>query len=152
MKTILPVDHFHVVLTIPDRINPLALQNKREIYKILFRSGSETLMTLGRDPKHLGAEIGIIAMLHTWGQNLSDHPHLHCIVTGGGLKEDQKRWIHSKKKKDGSPFFVHVDVISDLFKKKFIACLQKSYDQKKLEFYGRIDHLNSEKNFKDFTS
>ena len=151
-KLLLPVVHFHVVLTLPDTINPLALQNKREIYQILFRSGSETLMELGHDPRHLGAEIGVIAMLHTWGQNLVDHPHLHCIVTGGGLKQEKNRWIHAKKKKNGSPFFVHVDVISDLFKKKFIAYLQESYEKKKLAFFGRIDHLNSEKNFKDFTN
>ena len=118
-QNLLPISYFHIVLTIPDSLNPLALVNQKVVYNILFKAGSETLLELGRDPKHLGAEIGIIAVLHTWGQNLMDHPHLHCITTGGGLSKDGKKWISPKKTKKGNDFFVHVDVISDLFKKKF---------------------------------
>ncbi len=126
---VLPVVYFHTVFTIPDTLNHLALHNQRVIYNVLFRSGSETLLTLGKDDKHLGARIGVIATLHTWGQNLTDHPHLHCIVTGGGLSEDGKRWKHAKKLKNGDDFFVHVNVLSDLFKKKFLGYLKEAYDK-----------------------
>jgi len=84
-EELLTVTYFHVVLTIPDLLNPLALVNQQVIYDILFRAGSETLLTLGKDPKHLGGDLGIMAILHTWGKNLIDHPHLHCVVPGGGL-------------------------------------------------------------------
>jgi len=137
--------YFHVVLTLPDELNPLVLQNKREIYAILFRAGSETLLDLGRDPRHLGGQIGFIAMLHTWGQNLLDHPHLHCIVPCGGLSEDGKRWIHAKRKRNGQSFFVHVDVISDLFKKKFLAYFRESCRLGRIRFCGKTEHLLSKK-------
>ena len=94
------------------------------IYGILFKAASETLLTLGKDPKHLGGDIGIIAVLHTWGQTLTDHPHLHCIVPGGGLSADWKKWKYSKKAKYRK-FFIHVDVISDLYKKKYLYYFKK---------------------------
>jgi hypothetical protein len=149
-KELLPVKYFHVVLTIPEELNRIALQNKKEIYDILFKAGSETLLTLGKDVKHLGGEIGIIAVLHTWGQTLIEHPHLHCIVPGGGLSGDGKRWISSKKsKKRKNDFFIHVNVISDLFKKKFLSYFKKSYDSGKIRFEGEISAMRDRIVFKE---
>lgn len=150
---LLPVRYFHIVLTLPDDLNPLALVNQRVIYRILFRAGSETLLELGRDAKHLGGEIGVLTALHTWGQNLLDHPHLHCIVTGGGLSDDGQQWVLPKKakKKNGKrkKFFIHVNVISDLFKKKFLAYLQEAYDDDELKFVGKTAALESPEAFKE---
>jgi len=116
------------------------------MYSILFKSASETLLALGKDPKHLGAEIGIIAVLHTWGQNLMDHPHLHCIVTGGGLSKDKSKWIKAKKAKHKN-FFIHVNVLSDLFKKKFLYYFKKARKNQELKFIGRVSELNDHKVF-----
>ena len=149
-KELLPVKYFHVVLTIPEELNRIALQNKKMIYDILFKAGSETLITLGKDTRHLGGEIGIIAVLHTWGQNLMEHPHLHCIVPGGVLTEDGKRWLRAKKsKKRKGNFFIPVNVISDLFKKKFLSYLKKSYDRGELRFEGEIKAIKDITVFKE---
>jgi hypothetical protein len=149
-KQVLRIVYFHAVFTIPDMLNSLALTNQRVLYNILFRAGSETLLELGRDIKHLGAEIGVIATLHTWGQNLMDHPHLHCIVTGGGLSEDGKKWVQPRKTSKGGDFFVHVNVLSDLFKNKFIAYLKEAFDAGKLGFYGDTECLRSKASFYRF--
>jgi hypothetical protein len=149
-KQVLPVVYFHTVFTLPDMLNALILINQLVLYRILFRAGSETLLELGRDPKHLGAEIGVMATLHTWGQNLMDHPHLHCIVTGGGLSGDGKGWVYPKRTLKGVDFFVHVNVLSDLFKKKFLAYLKEAYEADELTFCGRIAHLRTESAFKRF--
>jgi len=143
---LLPVVYYHIVFTIPDILNPLVLINKRILYGILFKAASETLLTLCKDPKHLGAEIGIIAVLHTWGQTLTDHPHLHCIVPGGGLTLDGKKWKYSKKEKFNK-FFIHVNVISDLFKKKFLYYLKKVYKNNELKFVGKTKNIGSKKGF-----
>jgi hypothetical protein len=140
-KEVLPVTYFHVVLTLPRELNSIALLNQKVVYDLLFKAGSETLMQLGEDPKHLGAEIGIIAVLHTWGQNLLDHPHLHCIVPGGGLSDDGQRWLYPKKSKKNKKFFVHVHVIGDLFKKKFLAYLKQAYRKGELKFVGKTQYL-----------
>ena len=100
---------------------------------MFFRAASETLLTLGRDPKYLGAEIGCVVLLHTWGQNLHQHPHLHCVIPGGGLSPDGKRWVSCRK-----GFFVPVRVLSRLFRGKFLALLQKAFDRKQLEFHGNL--------------
>lgn len=148
-KELLPVKYFHIVFTIPDKLNRIALQNKKIVYDILFKAGSETLLTLGKDKKHLGAEIGLIALLHTWGQTLIEHPHLHCIVPGGGLSEDGERWLAMKKgKKQGKDFFIHVNVISDLFKKNFLYYLKKSRDKGQLQFNGEIKSYRESAEFK----
>ena len=149
-KQVLRVVYFHTVFTIPDMLNPLALTNQRVLYNILFRAGSETLLELGRDPKHLGAEIGVIATLHTWGQNLMDHPHLHCIVTGGGLSEDGRKWVRPRRTLKGEDFFVHVNVLSDLFKKKFLAYLTEAFDAGSLTFCGNTEYLRSKTSFYRF--
>ncbi len=146
-KELLPVSYLHGVLTIPYELNPIALINQKEIYDILFKSGTETLRELGFDPKHLGAEIGIIAILHTWGQNLMDHPHLHCIVPCGGLSVDSKKWLLPKKSTSKKKFFVHVNVISDLFKKKFLFYFKGLYLSGKLNFVGKITNLGKRQEF-----
>ncbi len=145
-KELLPIKYYHVVLTIPHELNEITLRNKKVMYDILFKSGSQTLLRLGKDMKRLGAEIGLIAVLHTWGQNLMDHPHLHCIVSGGGLSEDGNKWIKPRKsgKKD---FFVHVNVISDLYKKKFLYYTKEAYKTDKLKFVGKIGALEDRKEF-----
>ena len=137
---VLDVEYFHVVFTLPHELAPLALQNRRTVYGMLFRAASETLLTLGRDPKHLGAELGCLALLHTWGQNLLAHPHPHCVVPGGGLSFDGERWVSCR---DG--FFLPVRVLSRLFRGKFLTQLQRAFDHNELEFHGRLRDLNHPK-------
>ena len=117
-REVLDLEYFHVVFTLPHELAPLALQNRRAVYGMLFRAASETLATIARDPKHLGAEIGCLALLHTWGQNLLAHPHLHCVIPGGGISSDGERWVHCR---DG--FFLPVRVLSRMFRGKFLALL-----------------------------
>ena len=103
---LLPVEYFHVVFTLPEELSPLALQNKRIIYGLLFKAASETLLEIAADPRHLGAEIGFLAVLHSWGQTLQHHPHLHCVVPGGGLSPDHSKWIACRQ-----GFFLPVRVL-----------------------------------------
>jgi hypothetical protein len=149
---LLPVSYFHVVMTISDLLNPLVRYNQKVMYDILFKAGSETLLTLGRDSKHLGADVGFMAILHTWGSNLIDHPHLHFVVPCGGLSEDEMEWLWPRKSKKRKKFFVHVDVISDLFKKKFIHYLNKAYQKGELKLEGHVEHLKKKAAFKKFKS
>lgn len=144
-EDILPIRYFHVVFTIPAELRPLALSNQEVMYNILFRSVSETLIKLGNDPKHLGARIGFMAILHTWGQNLMDHPHVHCVVPSGGLSPDGSRWVSSTKK-----FFISVSVMSELFKEKFRAYLKSSYESGELVFPSIISHLRERRAFERF--
>lgn len=139
---LLPIPYLHVVFTLPQELALLTLQNKRAVYKILFRSASRTLQILAADPKHLGAKIGILAVLHTWGQTLAVHPHLHCVMTGGGISPDGKRWIPCKvSKRNKKEFFVHVDVLSSFFRKRFIRSLKRAYRTGELRFRGKTAHL-----------
>jgi hypothetical protein len=133
---LLPVEYFHVVFTLPAALGPLALQNKREIYGALFRAAAETLSTIARDPKHLGAEIGFLMVLHTWGQTIHHHPHVHCVVPGGGLSPDGTRWIACRK-----GFFLPVRVLSRLFRKKFLHLLKRLYAKGKLSLTGSVATL-----------
>lgn len=133
---LLPVGYFHVVFTLPQQIGALALQNAAEIYRILFRSVSETLLTIAADSKHLGAAIGFLAVLHTWGQNLHLHPHIHCVVPGGGIGPDGARWISCRKS-----FFLPVRVLSRLFRRTFLTYLRKAFRQGKLKFHGEMAGL-----------
>jgi hypothetical protein len=141
-RDLLEVGYFHVVFTVPESLNPLALQNQKEFYSLLFKAASETLVELSRDPKYLGAEIGFISVLHTWGQNLMDHPHLHCIVPGGGLSFDGTRFVCSRKK-----FFIPVKVLSRKFRGKFLAFLKEEFQDDKLVFHGKIEPLSGKHNF-----
>ena len=134
---ILPVEYYHLVFTVSNLLASLALQNKRLFYNILFHATSKTLMTIASDPKHLGAQIGFLAVLHTWGQKLMHHPHLHCVVPGGGLSHDGQRWISCR-----AGFFLPVRVLSRLFRRLFIEMLEKTFDQGKLEFEGKIKRLS----------
>ena len=136
LQRLLPVPYFHLVFTIPEQLNPLALRNKDVVYKILFEAASATLLELARDPNRLGADIGLTAVLHTWGQNLLLHPHLHCVVTGGGLSPDGSRWIAGRQR-----YLLPVKVMAKLFRGKFLALLEQAYQDAKLELRGSTAEL-----------
>jgi hypothetical protein len=133
---LLPVAYFHVVFTLPAEVAAIAFQNKAAVYAILFKTAAETLRTIAADSKHLGAEIGLIAVLHSWGQNLHYHPHLHCIVPGGGLSLDGTRWISCRP-----GFFLPVRVLSRLFRRLFLEELRAAHDAGRLGFFGDLAHL-----------
>jgi hypothetical protein len=142
-QELLDVGYFHIVFTIPATLNPIALRNQKTIYNMLFRAASESLRELAVDSKYLGADIGVLAVLHTWGQNLMEHPHIHCLVPGGGLSPDGLRWINSSKK-----FFIPVKVLSRKFRGKFLAFLKEAMQNGVLEFIGQITYLNDPSNFR----
>jgi hypothetical protein len=135
---LLDTQYFHVVFTVPEEIAAIAYQNKELVYDILFRATSETLRTIAADPKHLGAEIGFFAVLHSWGQNLLFHPHLHCVVSGGGLSPDGKRWIPCRP-----GFFLPVRVLSRLFRRLFLESLEKAFDDGQLQFFSSLQELQN---------
>ena len=135
---LLDTQYFHVVFTVPEEIAAIAYQNKELVYDILFRATSETLRTIAADPKHLGAEIGFFAVLHSWGQNLPFHPHLHCVVSGGGLSPDGKRWIPCRP-----GFFLPVRVLSRLFRRLFLESLEKAFDDGQLQFFSSLQELQN---------
>ena len=130
---LLPVPYFHVVFTLPAKIASIAFQNKKVVYNILFQTAAETLRIIAADPKHLGARIGLIAVLHSWGQTLSYHPHLHCIVPGGGPSPDGTRWIACRPN-----FFLPVRVLSRLFRRLFLQALRTAFEAGQLQFFGDI--------------
>ena len=130
---LLPAPYFHLVFTLPEILSPLALQNPRVVYGILFRAASQTLLEVAATPKHLGAKIGFLAVLHTWGQNLMHHPHLHLVVPAGGLSADASRWIPCRP-----GFFLPVRVLSRVFRGKFIALLRKAFETGQLAFHGQL--------------
>jgi hypothetical protein len=132
---LLPVPYFHVVFTVPEAIAGIALQNKAVVYDILFRAAAETLQTIAADPKHLGAAIGVTAVLHTWGQNLFHHPHIHCIVPGGGVSPD-RRWIACRP-----GFFLSVRVLSRLYRRLFLERLHAAFNAGMLNFFGELAGL-----------
>jgi hypothetical protein len=134
---LLPVEeYFHVVFTLPQQIAALALQNAKTVYTILFKAVAETMLTIAADPKHLGATIGFLAVLHTWGQNLHHHPHVHCVVPGGGVSPDHSRWIACRKS-----FFLPVEVLSCFFRKRFLIRLRTAHRKGKLRFQGELESL-----------
>lgn len=133
---LLDIEYFHVVFTLPQEIAAIAYQNKAVVYNLLFAATAETLRTIGADPKHLGADIGFFAVLHTWGQNLMHHPHLHCVVPGGGLSPDGERWIGCRP-----GFFLPVRVLSRLFRGKFLALLQGGFERQQLRLQGELQGL-----------
>ena len=128
---LLPVGYFHVVFTLPAPIADIAFQNKRVVYDLLFKASAETMLTIAADPKHLGARIGITAVLHTWGSAMSHHPHVHMIVPGGGISLDGSKWISCRK-----TFLLSFSVLSQLFKRLFLEKLIKAHDDRLLNFYG----------------
>jgi hypothetical protein len=139
---LLNTQYFHVVFTVPEQIARIAYQNKKVVYGILFRATADTLRTIAADPKHLGAEIGFFAVLHSWGSNLLHHPHLHCVVPGGGLSPDGSRWISCRP-----GFFLPVRVLSRLFRRLFLEYLIKAFDAGKLEFFSSLEPLRERRAF-----
>jgi len=133
---LLDTEYFHVVFTVPQPIAAIALQNKQVVYNILFRATAETLRTIAADPKHLGAQIGFFAVLHTWGSAMTHHPHLHCVVPGGGISPDGTRWISCRSK-----FFLPVAVLARLFRRLFLGYLQQAFDAGDLQFISSLEPI-----------
>jgi len=137
LERLLPVPYFHLVFTIPDDLNPLALRNRKVVFDILFAAAAQTLLAIARDGKHLGGQVGFTAVLHTWGQNLLFHPHLHCVVTGGGLSHDGMCWIPARE-----DYLLPVDVLASLFRGKFLAALDGAYRDGQLDLTGSTAELS----------
>ena len=135
---VLDTEYFHVVFTVPPLIADLALRNKRVVYRLLFRATADTLRTIAADPDHLGAEIGFFAVLHTWGQTLTHHPHLHCVIPGGGLSRDGTRWVACRP-----GFFLPVRVLSRLFRRRFLDALQAAYEARTVRLDGVVETLGA---------
>src|SRR5271163_5358777 len=128
-QDLLSVPYFHVVFTLPHQLNPLCQSNPRLLYDLLFRATAQTMLEVAANPKHLGAKIGFLSILHTWGQNLRLHPHLHCVVPAGGFDPSYSHWVHPKY-----PFFLPVKVLSRVFRGKFVGRLKRAFRKKKLQF------------------
>ncbi len=139
---LLPLAYFHVVFTVPSAIGDIAYQNKALVYDLLFKAAAETLLTIGADPKHLGARLGLTAVLHTWGSAMTHHPHLHCIVPGGGLSLDGQHWIASRP-----TFFLPVKVLSRRFRRVFLDRLCELYRAGRLAFFANLNHLQDPRAF-----
>ena len=137
-QRLLPVPYFHVVFTLPDELNPLALRNKELIFDLLFRAAAQTLEQIAGQEEHLGAQIGFTAVLHTWGQKLQFHPHLHCVVTGGGLETGRERWIAASPK-----YFLCIKVLGPVFQGKFLEALKKAYHEGELSLAGSTQELKN---------
>ncbi len=139
---LLPVGYFHVVFTLPAEVADIACQNKAVVYDLLFKAASETMMTIAADPKHLGARIGITAVLHTWGSAMTHHPHVHMIVPGGGISPDGMRWVASR-----AAFLLPVRVLSKLFRRLFLTRLLELHAAGKLAFFGQSERLGDRRAF-----
>src|ERR1019366_9369749 len=143
-RELLPTPYVHVIFTIPRRLAPLALQNKKVIYDLLFRTCAETLLEVARDPRHLGGEIGFFGVLHSWNQKLEHHPHIHCVIPAGGISPDHPRWVPPRY----PGFFLPVKVLGRVFRGKFIAGLQRLYRRKQLRCAGPSAALADAKQFR----
>lgn len=143
LTRLLPTPYFHVVFTLPEQLQPLGLKNRRIIYDLLFGAASQTLLQLAADPRRLGAQIGFTAVLHTWGQNLLFHPHLHCVVTGGGLSLDGERWIAGR-----ADYFLPVRALGQLFRGKFLAGLKAAYQGGRMTLTGSVASLHDPREFR----
>ncbi|MDH5676670.1 MAG: IS91 family transposase [Myxococcales bacterium] len=142
---LLPLPYFHVVFTVPQQVAAVALGNKKVVYSILFRAAARTLQQIAADPRHLGAQLGFLAILHTWTQTLQHHPHIHCVVPGGGLAPDGSRWVRSRE-----DFLLPVKVLSKLFAGKFLDLLTKAYERGELRFGGSTASLAQAHGFKQW--
>jgi hypothetical protein len=144
-RELLPVPYYHVVFSVPHTLVPLMWQNKRILFTLLFETSADTLLEIAADPRHLGAQIGFLSILHTWGQTLQAHPHVHCVVPGGGPSADQSHWIASR-----SNYFLPVKVLSRVFRGKFVDGLRKMFRRQQLVFHGSCVSLAKERAFKAF--
>jgi len=144
-QELLPVGYYHLVFSLPHSLVPLVWQNKKVLFTLLFEAAAATLLEVAADPKHLGAEIGFLSILHTWGQTLQPHPHLHCVVPGGGLAPNHQRWVASR-----AHFFLPVKVLSRVFRGKFVAGLRRAADTGQLAFYGECLPLANPQAFAAF--
>ena len=145
-KELLPVRYLHSVFTIPHELSPLALQNKWVIYSLLLRTSAETLLQVARDPKRLGAQIGFFSILHTWNQKIEHHVHVHCVLPGGGLSADHRRWIQPRSEN----FFLPKHVLAEVFRGKFVDALREAFAEGRLHFYGRLKFLSQPRAFNAF--
>ena len=141
-RELLPTRYLHVVFTLPHRLAPLVLQNKKVLYGLLFRTSAETLLEVARDPRHLGAEIGFFSVLHTWSQKLNIHPHVHCVVPAGGLSLDHTRWVRSRDN-----YFLPKGVLREIFRGKFVHALKQAFQKGQLRFEGDLKLLAQPKTF-----
>src|SRR6267142_761855 len=141
-RELLPTRYLHVVFTLPSRLAPLVLQNKKILYDLLFRTSAETLLEVARHPRHLGAEIGFFSVLHTWSQKLKIHPHVHCVVPAGGLSPDHTRWVRSRDN-----YFLPKQVLREIFRGKFIDALKRAFQNGQLRFEGDLKLLAQPKIF-----
>jgi hypothetical protein len=141
-RELLPTRYLHVVFTLPQRLAPLVLQNKKILYDLLFRTSAETLLEVARDPKHLGAEIGFFSVLHTWSQKLNIHPHVHCVVPAGGLSLDHTHWVRSREN-----YFLPKPVLRKVFRGKFVDALKQAFQNGQLNFHGDLKLLAQPKTF-----
>jgi hypothetical protein len=141
-RELLPTPYVHIVFTLPREVASLALQNKQAIYNLLFQASAETLLEIARDPRHLGAQIGFFSVLHTWNQRLQHHPHIHCVLAAGGLAPDRSRWVSSHPS-----FFLPVNVLSAVFRGKFVAGLRAAFREGKLQFHGHLIPLAQPRTF-----
>ena len=142
---LLPVPYVHVVFTLPHELAPLAFHNKKILYTLLFRTSAAALLEIAADPKHLGAEVGFLSVLHTWGQNLLHHPHVHCLIPAGGLSADHQRWVHPRY-----PFFLPVKVLGRVFRGKFVAGIKRAYREGDLCLPGSLKPLAQDRTFRSF--
>lgn len=144
---LLPLGYYHLTFTIPHQLNPLCLQNKKVLYTILFKAVSETIIELARDPEHLGADTGLICVLHTWGQNMMEHPHLHCIMPAGGLSFDREHWVHVP---DRNKFFIAGKVLAKKFRGKYLAMLKEAHSKGEVKFLGQLAKIKGPVQFNRF--
>jgi hypothetical protein len=141
-RELLPTRYLHVVFTLPHRLAPLVLQNKKVLYDLLLRTSAATLLEVARDPRHLGAELGFFTVLHTWSQKLNAHPHVHCVVPAGGLSPDHTRWIRSRDN-----YFLPKEVLKKVFRGKFVDVLKEAFQNGQLHFHGDLKLLAEPKVF-----
>ncbi len=144
-QELLGVSYFYVVFTLPQELNPFCKRNAKVLYNLLFRASAETMLELAADPKYLGAEIGFLSILHTWGQNLSLHPHVHCVVPAGGVSPDHRRWVRPKY-----AFFLPVKVLGRVLRQRFVKGLRRAYRLKQLAFGGQTAPLADARRFQAF--
>jgi len=143
-QEMLPVSYYHIIFTIPSEMNPVILQNQKRMYNMLFKASAQTLLELASDRKYLGAKIGFMSILHTWGQNLMDHPHIHCLVPGCGISERNDYWLDITPRK----YFIPMHVIAQLFRGKFMSMFNQEYEKGELILVGGLEYLKDKNQYR----